>query len=429
MAVVVPLLLLLKRTVLKKLFLAKVHTQFTKELTLASNGAKVSVGAVYLNLLTGVFEARDIVVHTPGKESWGWKSPLIMHVGYMRVEFAFLSCIPFSLVTSFLRYPAKEIYAVSVADVQVFVERRGNVMNYMLLDGMYDLPDPAGLVPERGGEVGREGGGGRGAAGTPTKDGGRPDRSEFSSPSQKPSPKSSPSPKPSLRPPLPTSPSFKAEAKATTLVRSGVASLLQAGRATEKTGSAAKGAEAAFEVQKRGFYKAFRDAQHKLESGHSLESVAAEGMAVMKKMGKAVENNFGEMRQKMEQVKNPPPVKAGYKPKVEKDLFRVGSVTIRDLRVFTRNMLARDKQPGGPPSASGWHKPIMYKEVIVGGAELSCPAGVKNGEGQPRIGMHAKEISRVMQKRMIAETGKTNSGVLLQNALGEMSDYMQDKVS
>ena len=53
----------------------------------------------------------------------------------MRVEFAFLSCFPYQ---RFLKYPAKEIYSVTVSDIQAFVEKKGNVFNYMLVDSMYD---------------------------------------------------------------------------------------------------------------------------------------------------------------------------------------------------------------------------------------------------------------------------------------------------
>ena len=37
--------------------------------------------------------------------------------------------------------------------------------------------------------------------------------------------------------------------------------------------------------------------------------------------------------------------------------------------------------------------------------------------------MHVNEISRVMQKKMVAETGKTNGATLIHNAFGEVSEY------
>jgi len=65
------------RSGFKTLFLAKVKKEFIKEASKATNGAKVTVGAVYLSLYDGVFEAKDIVVHTPNQKEWGWASPLI----------------------------------------------------------------------------------------------------------------------------------------------------------------------------------------------------------------------------------------------------------------------------------------------------------------------------------------------------------------
>ena len=81
------------------------------------------------------------MVHTPDRQAWGWDSPLIGRCGYMRVRFSVLSFVPF------FRYPAKEVYSVSVGDIQMFVEKRANVFNYMLLDASLDLPDPKKLAP------------------------------------------------------------------------------------------------------------------------------------------------------------------------------------------------------------------------------------------------------------------------------------------
>lgn len=189
-----------------------------------------------------------------------------------------------------------------------------------------------------------------------------------------------------------------------------------------------------FKEQKKGIFKAFEVAKKRVEAGQSLEDVAAEGFSVMKKMGVAAGTTFGEMKSKMDAVTKAPPKKKGYTPKPEKDLFRIGSVSIFDLRVFTRNMLAKDRgeeQGEGEANkvnAAGWHKPILFKQVVVGAAELSSPPGIVNAKGTaPRVGMHVKEISRVMQKRMIAETGKTNSAVLLQTAFGEVSDFLSNE--
>jgi hypothetical protein len=376
---------------LKQLFLAKVKSEFIKEMRKTANGAKITVGAVYLNLVDGVFEARDIVVHTPGMEEWGWQSPLLGRCGVMRVTFAFLSCIPYQ---RYLRYEAKEIYSVKVRDCQVFVEKKANVFNFMLCDAMYDLPDPKTL---------------------PTND-----RSSESTNGAPPDVPAAPS-----TPPPPASPKSKADEKANKIVKLGWASVLRAGKVAEKDKSVAKGVEVVLNEQKKGIMRVFEEGMAKYESGQGLEDMFKEGQAVLKSVGKAVEKNMTGMKKSMEMISKPPPIRKDYKPKPEKDLFRVGSVTIQDMRVFTRNMLAKEK--ASKENTSGWHKPLVFKEVVISGAELSSPSGILNAKGTaPRIGMHSKEIIRVMEKRMKAETAKTNSGVLMSTALGEMSEYLKD---
>ena len=60
---------------------------------------------------------------------------------------------------------------------------------------------------------------------------------------------------------------------------------------------------------------------------------------------------------------------------------------MKDLRVFTRNMIAKDDHINSSPAATnpkGWHKPILFKEVVVGSAELSCPPVHRDLAGSPR---------------------------------------------
>jgi hypothetical protein len=215
----------------------------------------------------------------------------------------------------------------------------------------------------------------------------------------------------------PASPSSAAASK---IVKSGFTSLLKSQKAAEKGGPGG-GFAHGLSHAKTGFSKMMQEAQDRLESGQSLEQVAAEGMKVMKEVGRKVEGNVKEIQRKMGVFSNPPPKKKGWKPKPEKDLYRINSITIRSMRVFTRGLIT--SSGAGAANAAGWHKPILYKEVIVGAAELAAPTKLKDERGEPRIGLHTKEISRVMQKRMVAETGKTNSAVLFGNALGEMSEY------
>ncbi|GMI02234.1 hypothetical protein TrST_g14283 [Triparma strigata] len=376
-----------------KAFSAFVHRMFEKQLSKAVNCTRVTCGCCELSLLDGTFEARDIVCHTPHREEWKWDSPLIGRCGYMRVRFSFLSCVPFG--QRFLRYPAKEVYSVLVCDMQVFVEKRANVFNYMLLDPSLDLPDP-NTLEEHGSRSGNVE-----APMTETAFGSN-NLDKDDSPTKK-------------------SPGLD---KAGSIMRSFMGTLSRASKAGNEPGHG--GIERVIKDQGKSLYSAVKQVQRQVEDGDkSFEDVTREGMAVMKKVQKGFASNMEEIKEKMNTFSNPPPKRAGWKPKPAKDLFRIGSVVMRDLRVFTRNMIAKDERVSSPAAANpkGWHKPILFKEVVVSGAELSCPPMRLDANGSPRIGLHINEISRVMQKKMVAETGKTNGTTLLQNAFGEVSEY------
>ena len=135
-----------------------------------------------------------------------------------------------------------------------------------------------------------------------------------------------------------------------------------------------------------------------------------------------------DLKEKMNTFSNAPPKKKGWVSKPEKDLFRIGSIVMKDLRVFTKNMIASDDTLQSPTTINpkGWRKPMYFKEVVISGADLSCPSKLRDVTGCPRIGMHSKEISRVLQKRMVAEAGKTNGGTIMQNAFGDLSEYVRE---
>jgi len=206
------------------------------------------------------------------------------------------------------------------------------------------------------------------------------------------------------------------EEKANKLMKSFMGTLSRAGRAANESGVA--GLEKAVREQKRSFISAVKHVQRRVEDGStSLEDVTREGVAVMKKMQKGIAENMGELKEKMSTFSNPPPKKKGWVSKPAKDLFRIGGVVIRDLRVFMRNMVAAGTVV---KNSKGWHKPILFKEVVVSAGELSSPGTRRDAVGCPVVGLNVPEVSRVLQKRMVAETGRTNGTVLLQSAFGEV---------
>ena len=411
-----------------KVFQYAVRRQFIKQLSKTTNSARITVGFCHLSLSKGIFEAHDVVVHTPDRASWGWDSPLIGRCGQMRVSFSILTFLPL------FGYPAKEVYSVRVSDIQMFVEKRANVsfggwglenrseylffasdglfsncpflspsqvFNYMLLDASLDLPDPAKLAPMP----------------SPVSPPRSPHR--VGTPSS-PVVSSGVGTSPFATPPDP------AEEKANKLMKSFLGTFSRAGKAANESGVA--GLEKVVRDQKNSFLSAVKKVQRQVEDGStSFEDVTREGVAVMKKMKKGLAENMGEIKEKMSTFSNPPKKKRGWVPKPAKDLYRIGGVVVRNLRVFTRNMVASDKHMkiAGSPlnrNSKGWHKPILFKEVVVSAADLSSSINHRDSAGCPRIGLNVREINRVFQRRMVAETGRTNGAVLLQNAFGEVGE-------
>jgi len=152
--------------------------------------------------------------------------------------------------------------------------------------------------------------------------------------------------------------------------------------------------------------------------GNRTTLMAKEGIQVMKQVGKVVEKNVLNMKEKvLDSYTKPPPLKADYKYPEHPDLFRVGFVELRDVRIFTKEMISRGNSGGGGNSnrdeitmdelpttmkngstvatdtatnsfdlefklpqpkprltlgVNGWSKPMYVKEVRLYPAEL-CP--------------------------------------------------------
>jgi len=105
----------------KRLWHYFIQSQLEKKARKLSNGGKITIGKVHLNIFLGVFECRDVVVHTRSRDLWKWRSPLVVRVGYVKVKFHVLSCCD---IKYWLGYMCKDVYSIFVSDVQVFVETR-----------------------------------------------------------------------------------------------------------------------------------------------------------------------------------------------------------------------------------------------------------------------------------------------------------------
>ncbi len=121
----------------------------------------------------------ELIIHTPQRHQWKWDSPLIARVGRIDLSFNIFTTL---IVPNFIQHifnhvistapssssnvsqgnvnsssnkighlpslsmltmktSIKDIYSVQAYDVQVFIEKRGNVFNFHLLDPKLDIPD------------------------------------------------------------------------------------------------------------------------------------------------------------------------------------------------------------------------------------------------------------------------------------------------
>ena len=102
------------------------------------NGTTVTCSTFQVDLFRGKVWISNLVIHSPKQEVWHWEAPVFTRIGKLYVECNLVSCI-FSLWFLLEELPL-DIYTVLVSDVQVFIERKYNVYNFLLLDPHVILP-------------------------------------------------------------------------------------------------------------------------------------------------------------------------------------------------------------------------------------------------------------------------------------------------
>uniref|UniRef100_A0A7S1ZDM4 Uncharacterized protein n=1 Tax=Trieres chinensis TaxID=1514140 RepID=A0A7S1ZDM4_TRICV len=448
-----------------------------RELSKIGNGALFTVGDAEVDLTTGHVVATDLVIHAPRRDEWIWDSPLIARLGKLDVSVNILSCVDY--VGPALGFPCKDIHSVTAEDIQVFVEKRQNVFNFHLLDPSLDLPDPSSVIES----IQESNISNKGAVSCllPTSKSASmvidPERSLPLVLEQK----NAPAPK-----------SLEAEAKANEIVNNLVGAVSSVGRAANEGGK--QGLHLALMNQKEGFVSQLKEFQAKLGGGReesqqngvragrgspqlggasrrpplrkgelSLGNLAKDGAQVMRHLGKVVEQNVSNIKQQVDSFQKPPPKKDGWVNPAEDVRFRFGRITLRDMRIFTKDMIAMKNAGGGvggssargmsmpdifgdggeqrlassfdvssprvqrSPSTSGWSDPIHIRELAVSGAELCPPMTTRDECGLPEIGLKIEKVLDILLARLLAETAKSNTGRVLNNAFGEVFTWMELK--
>jgi len=182
----------------------------------------------------------------------------------------------------------------------------------------------------------------------------------------------------------------------------------------------------------------------------SMGVIAKEGLQVIKQVGKVVEQNVMDMKKVVDNISKPPPKKVGWDI-INYDLFRIGRITFREVRVFTKDVFSNRSTPSSTSTTNmntdnsntsiasskqdsitrmdttGWSKPVLVKEVILTSMDLCPPSKNLDEDGIHAIGQRIDVLADIVMKRLLAEMAKSNTGLLLNNALGEVFSVFESK--
>jgi hypothetical protein len=111
-----------------------------REATKILNGATVTSSTFQIDLFRGKVCISNLIIHAPKQDTWQWEAPVFARIGKVYVEANLVSCL-FSLWFLWEELPL-DFYTIAVSDIQVFIERKHNVYNFLLLDPHVVVPVP-----------------------------------------------------------------------------------------------------------------------------------------------------------------------------------------------------------------------------------------------------------------------------------------------
>lgn len=414
---------------------------------------------------------------THGSDVWKWDSPVIARFGRVTGKLSLISLLdPISTVFG---YTWREINYVICEDIQVFIEKRRNVFNFHLLDESLQITEPTIVRdPKRPSLLST-------ASDTNTHKVLAQDPNDTDRTSQQPSLDLSSTAETALDTSesstgatlaVPDHTASAAEKKANEIVFSMLKTVSTLGKAANKGGK--NELDRLLKNQRDNIVKTLREFQDKgigtrnptadttqeengdtkstvfshgpasssspadttkvprRQGSSSMEIMARESLKVVRSMGKAVERNVSEIQQSLK----PPQKKDGFKS--PDDWIRIGWLTCRDVRIFTKDIiLSSSKNSSGnsptlkvnstkmdpsqesPSQSNNWSVPILLKEVSFGGTDLSNPVSFREN-GLPVIGLKPDQLVDVLIRRALSEMAKSNSGRLVSNAMGEFFAWM-----
>jgi hypothetical protein len=407
------------------------------ELSKVMNRTLVTISDIRVDLWRGKVIVQDLVIHNKDRELWEWESPCLARVGRIEATLNFTSVVEIPHFGPILNHTFKDIYTVLVEDVQVFVEKRRNIFNFHLLDGDLDIPE-AKLVM---GEYKRRKGLLREEGASSLKDGMGDDSDSLLTLSQSISLNTDEDRLDASIARDGGSQSREKLDEAAVIVEKLVGAVSNLGRAATDGGS--KALHSALKTQKDSLVKTMKSLHSSTtsvdKSSTSKAPKIAESVSVIRQLGKVVEQNVTDIKDQMTFLKKPPKRKEGLIKK-KMDIVRIGSFLLREMRVFTKDVLVTKTtataqpvsipvQTEGEASSSstqaGWSRPIVIWELAITGAEFSPPMSARDSQsGMPVVGIPIDKAVDIVLKRLMTEAAKSNTGRLLETAFGDVFSFV-----
>jgi hypothetical protein len=407
------------------------------ELSKVMNRTLVTISDIRVDLWRGKVIVQDLVIHNKDRELWEWESPCLARVGRIEATLNFTSVVEIPHFGPILNHTFKDIYTGLVEDVQVFVEKRRNIFNFHLLDGDLDIPE-AKLVM---GEYKRRKGLLREEGASSLKDGVGDDSDSFLTLSQSISLNTDEDRLDASIARDGGSQSREKLDEAAVIVEKLVGAVSNLGRAATDGGS--KALHSALKTQKDSLVKTMKSLHSSTtsvdKSSTSKAPKIAESVSVIRQLGKVVEQNVTDIKDQMTFLQKPPKRKEELIKK-KMDIVRIGSFLLREMRVFTKDVLVTKTtataqpvsipvQTEGEASSSstqaGWSRPIVIWELAITGAEFSPPMSARDSQsGMPVVGIPIDKAVDIVLKRLMTEAAKSNTGRLLETAFGDVFSFV-----
>ncbi|KAL7535442.1 hypothetical protein ACHAXR_008755 [Thalassiosira sp. AJA248-18] len=405
------------------------------------NGALITLSDAQVDLWRGKVVVQDFIIHNKNCDDWEWDSPCLARVGRIEATLNFASVIQLPKIGRILNHTFFDVYSVLVEDVQVFVEKRKNVFNFHLLDASLDIPDHT-LIMEEYRQMKM-----------------RKQKQELS------------------EAPLMLSKSLsldreeergdmvgvredeipirEKEDEANKIVKKLVGAVSKIGKAANEGGS--KGLQSALWNQKDGLVQNLKQLHTQksktdgtFSEGRDWKAKKEHGVSVMRELGKVVEKNVTDIKNQVAFLQKPPGKKLGWVSKPPDDI-RVGSILLREARIFTKDILVAKGGNGDDAAQAtsalvseksshslkgsktdtstsrslGWARPIVIFELAITGAELCAPMSARDStSGLPVVGISIDRLVDIIMKRIMAEVAKSNTGRLFQTAFGDVFSFV-----